>query len=565
MVTLYAYILRELLKVFALTTIAMTALFTMGGGLFNVMTQEAVSTADVLGSLHLLIPIAVTLTIPISALFSATIVYGRLAADNEFVACRSAGINIHLLFLPAILLSVFVTVVTTVSANYFIPSSVKQITRFVAQNLAAIAEGRLKTDGSVRWQQGDKQLLLTAEDAGIVPTADMRARNEQLAPNQRFELAAGISYLSVKAPTFLLLEGSEIVRFATAAWGLCKFDMRGKTATATLVIGDGRDFDLSTNTVTRFAKQPIGPFPLPIPLPDHPSWADLPTLFLWLEQPWLYDGKKVGRSIDAFIAAIVPYRLSLYCAQELDNEGRPLVLRDRSGASYEITSKTHERRVGGRLALEQAEIIVTRPGLDRPIRYIAPRAEIIARPAGGNDATVELRLMGSADDPVLEYNPRAEDYTKPIKKTSPSLDGLLLPEIVKSQMSGITRRKIIDLSVELDLSDEMIEKRIGLRRAADKFQRKVAALIHFRLGFCTCALVTVLMGAVLGVIFRGARVLAAVGLSVVPLASVALMMLMGRQLAQHAGTESVGVAIIWGGLLLVAVADACILRVAVRR
>ena len=207
----------------------------------------------------------------------------------------------------------------------------------------------------------------------------------------------------------------------------------------------------------------------------------------------------------------------------------------------------------------------TRLGLDRPIRHVAPRAEIIARPVAANDAMIELRLLGTADDPVLEYNPRSEGYNKPIQKSDPSLDNILLPDTVKNEMSGITRRKVIDLSAEIELSQEMLEKRIGLRRAADKFRRKVAALIHFRLGFCTCALVTVLMGAALGVIFRGARLLAAIGLSVVPLASVALMMLMGRQLAQHAGTEAVGIAIIWGGLLLVAVADVCILRVGVRR
>ena len=90
MVTLHGYILRELLKTLGLTLAALTVLFTMGGGLYNVIRYEGVSAADVLSFIPLLLPIVLTLTLPIAALFAATMVYGRLAADNELVACRAA-------------------------------------------------------------------------------------------------------------------------------------------------------------------------------------------------------------------------------------------------------------------------------------------------------------------------------------------------------------------------------------------------------------------------------------------------------------------------------------------
>ncbi|MGE0482274.1 MAG: LptF/LptG family permease, partial [Phycisphaerae bacterium] len=122
MFTLHAYILRELLKTFGLTILALTGVFTLGGGLYNVMRFEGVSSADLIRFLPILLPIAVTLTMPIAALFSVTMTYGRLAADHEFVACRAAGINVHRMFLAALLLGVFVGAFALLFGNYVIPS-----------------------------------------------------------------------------------------------------------------------------------------------------------------------------------------------------------------------------------------------------------------------------------------------------------------------------------------------------------------------------------------------------------------------------------------------------------
>jgi len=67
------------------------------------------------------------LTLPIAALFSAASTYGRLSADNEFVACRSSGINIHVLFMPALVLSLFSALVTFVFINFVIPGMVRNL------------------------------------------------------------------------------------------------------------------------------------------------------------------------------------------------------------------------------------------------------------------------------------------------------------------------------------------------------------------------------------------------------------------------------------------------------
>src|SRR5690606_14296287 len=124
--TLHYYILRELLKTFALTVAVLTILFTLGGGIYNVMRLEGVS-GNFAALLPVLLPNFAAATMPVAALFAATSVYGRLAADNELTACRAAGVNVHGLFLPAVLLSVVVAIVSLLLMNVMIPRSAQQI------------------------------------------------------------------------------------------------------------------------------------------------------------------------------------------------------------------------------------------------------------------------------------------------------------------------------------------------------------------------------------------------------------------------------------------------------
>ena len=103
--TLQKYIFREMGKTFLLTAIGLTAVLSTCGGAANILPLESLSAKQTLFLMALVVPTSAAFTLPIAALFSATITYGRLAADNEFTAVRSGGINIHVLFLPCLLIS----------------------------------------------------------------------------------------------------------------------------------------------------------------------------------------------------------------------------------------------------------------------------------------------------------------------------------------------------------------------------------------------------------------------------------------------------------------------------
>ena len=92
---LQRYLFRDLRNTFLLTSVALTGVLSLGGGVLNTVRLGDVTPAQFGHLMLLVVPVAAALTLPVAALFSAASTYGRHAADQEFVACRSAGINLH--------------------------------------------------------------------------------------------------------------------------------------------------------------------------------------------------------------------------------------------------------------------------------------------------------------------------------------------------------------------------------------------------------------------------------------------------------------------------------------
>ena len=112
LVTLQGYILREITRTTVLTALGLTAVLSMGGGVLNIVDLGQVTGEQLVRLMGFVVPVAATLSLPVAALFGAAATYGRLSADNEFIACRASGINILRLFLPAGLIAVFCAAVT---------------------------------------------------------------------------------------------------------------------------------------------------------------------------------------------------------------------------------------------------------------------------------------------------------------------------------------------------------------------------------------------------------------------------------------------------------------------
>lgn len=138
-------IFLELLRVFALTLTGLTGLFLIG-----LVVQQAnnlgLSMLQTLEAIPLLIPYTLPYTIPATTLFASCVVYGRIAHDNEAVAMKAAGVNLHTILRPAILLGLLSAGATFALAHSVIPQSQAALQRKLLKDPEELLYNLLKRD-----------------------------------------------------------------------------------------------------------------------------------------------------------------------------------------------------------------------------------------------------------------------------------------------------------------------------------------------------------------------------------------------------------------------------------
>ncbi len=104
-------ILWELTKVFLMSLVGITGILLMAG-IIAEASQQGLGPTQILAAIPLLVPSTLPYTIPATTLFATCVVYGRLAADNEILAIKSAGINAIHVVRPGILLGLAMSAAT---------------------------------------------------------------------------------------------------------------------------------------------------------------------------------------------------------------------------------------------------------------------------------------------------------------------------------------------------------------------------------------------------------------------------------------------------------------------
>src|SRR6516164_2439509 len=104
-------ILWELTKVFVMSLVGITGILLLAG-IVAEASQQGLGPGQVLAAIPLLIPSTLPYTIPATTLFATCVVYGRLAADNEVLAIKSAGVNVLAVVKPGILLGLVMSAAT---------------------------------------------------------------------------------------------------------------------------------------------------------------------------------------------------------------------------------------------------------------------------------------------------------------------------------------------------------------------------------------------------------------------------------------------------------------------
>ncbi|MCC8190301.1 MAG: LptF/LptG family permease, partial [Planctomycetes bacterium] len=170
LLTLPAYILRELLKGVALST-AVFSVILMAVFAGQVM-RDGIGPYTLLRVLPNFIPLICPFVLPLAIITGILICYSRLAKDNEILAAYAGGVNPFWLMLPAVLTSVIAIFITLTLNDFAMLPAIGNIERLVVDDQENILRRMIARPGNITVQAGDEYLAMSKLD----PTRDPEGR-----------------------------------------------------------------------------------------------------------------------------------------------------------------------------------------------------------------------------------------------------------------------------------------------------------------------------------------------------------------------------------------------------
>lgn len=545
--TLHGYAAKELLKIFLMTTVALTVLLVMGGGVANLFRGEGAGAKELLKVFIFFTPVAITLTLPIAALFSSAITYGRMASDNEIVACRAAGINIHRLLMSAFVLGLGVTIFTFWAWNTMLPSLWGKVAELSRKDLPAIVTGQFQKAKTLSYGKYN----ISANRCDVVPP-------EQVPEDKRQDHV----FLHLTGVAFAEVEEQEPVRWGTAETTVIDFDNSQSTPRITADLQNVRSFDAARRQYYELKHQMLGPIEIPLSMKQKAKFATRTQLQGYLQNP-----EKIPE-IDERLWGMKREMMVYFLATDLEeilSQGQPYTLQG-DGISYEIMAEEyHIDPYNGRPSLRKnLRIIETRGAEKRIITGEAATLEIRSSiNMDRNNPVITVEMTGNVQ--ITRDHPRPEDHE--VRKPRENLEPMPIqsqPRLAK-QISSFNLLQLLDSSYKLPLYKRQIQDRDRLLERVNRHLSEIRGELHFRSSYSCSAVAVVLLGAILGIIVRGGQVLTAFGISCIPMVIVAVAAITGRNMADRPDYSLLSISLMWGGTALIYVATAFVAMKVLKR
>ncbi len=148
---LHRYIFGDLMKVLLLSGTALTSFLALAYALSN-LRDRGLGPADSLQLVVCFIPAMLIFAMPIAALLTTTLVYGKLASENEITACRASGISMQTLLWPVVVFGLLIGAANFVLFDRVIPWSWRRAERIGTENLERMFFHHMRTKKEVEFK-----------------------------------------------------------------------------------------------------------------------------------------------------------------------------------------------------------------------------------------------------------------------------------------------------------------------------------------------------------------------------------------------------------------------------
>ncbi|MFC1677792.1 LptF/LptG family permease [Planctomycetota bacterium] len=519
--TLHRYIFRELMRVFILATVALTVMLSLGS-IFTNVHEYGVGPAQMMHLLGYFLPIILTFVLPMAALFSASLVYGRFASDNELDACRASGISMMTLVYPGFALAVIVSIANIVLSFHVMPAFVQRAEKSLHADAKQIVFRNIQRKGYYRGADGGYMLY--------ADHADMETD-------------------TLRGVVIIEIDGLDIEKIITASSAKVDFISHSMFNKVQITARDTYQIDSAGNVVS-FELLPVTKEFPPL-LGDDVKFKKIGEIKEIVNDPMLFYPIARGAfdTYNQLTAELLAADLSSKTADANESFyklfGSPSIVKIRADDYYVCDDKRVEL---------SGNIVVIEYKTDTGKLYQTYKCSRAWLGIEGEDAasTVKLEM----------YNPRWDridgSHGRALRKV---IRGLLLGETVTSQSRQFRRASTLDAGklAQASLMDgnpgsvlKGLQSRLKIEIA--KMLNEVKAETHSRLVFGTGCLPLILIGIGLGIIKKGGHLLSAFGVSSVPAAILIVGIMMGKNIIKNPGSQAIsGVALMWTGMIILTV------------
>jgi hypothetical protein len=561
--TISWYVFKDLLKIFLMTSGALAGIMSFGG-LLRPLTQQGLDASQVSQLLTYFSPAMTAYSLPIAALFAATVVYGRLSADNELTACRASGISHGAVALPALALGLLVALFSLLLLSFVVPNSTLKVEKVIYSNIAKLIANRIDRTHQIKFG-----------------AATVFAQEAYLPKLEPADVAKGEQQVVLIGPTIVTYERPRKedwhykvpVEFWTAGEArvfISRAPQQADDIELTISLINGAKFprDFKGGLHASVAATHFGPIEVSSPIKENVKFMDLWQLkHLYGNQ---HESRRIGRMQDEFIDRYQKYSF-VGAARDTLNA---------AGGKHEVTMVTlggNERYIierGPKEAWERAgdlvlgaapgeltktgETVRTRgPGAPDPARTVklwhlvnndvesvveAYDARVRARPRrdlGRIDVTIELHdaVLPTPEGPVTRgvvTQTFAVPLPEPIRK------------LEKLPLSWFVSEKAAPFGYQVPLKRELII-----------LANDIVSEMNSRVSFALSCLILVMVGAALGMMFRSGNFLTAFAVSFVPALLSITLIIAGQRVCGNVGWKlddpsfrnplPMGIALIWSG------------------
>ncbi len=519
--TIHRYIFRDLIKMFLLSTVAMTVIMSLGSILAPIQ-KFGVGPKQVLSLLRYSIPVSLTYVLPMAALFATSLTYGRFASDNELDACRASGISKLTIIYPALCLGLAIAIANLLLSFYVVPTYVSKAERSIRANAKQIVFKNIQRQGYYNIE--GSRFTLIADEA--VPSKN---------------LLIGVNVIET--------DEQKPVSLTSCDQAYVEFDTHKNYNDVTIVAKNAFQLDQQGQAYSQ--ELPIKA-KLPSLLEDNINFQKLEGLKEIRLNPLKFEPTR-KRAYNAYNQMILEM-----LAQDInEKDGKLYQMKNEDFAILISGDKvvTKNGKVALRNNVELYEYSLNKEGrADKLIRKWNCKSADIKIEANTSTAQLYITLEGASWKSNSGYSGVPTKY---------SVHNLKLPRNIANKLSGTNIIEAINKNAKLikNPSTSLTTMIYYLQREILLTNADIDTEIQSRLVFGIGCIVIVLMSAAFGIFNKGGHPLAGFGLSSIPAAALIIFMTMGKNITNNAAhqrgaveVDSNGIMIMWLGLTLLSIA-----------